>query len=101
MEPACFPVICAAAGALCVKLLELVEIHRIPAQLRPNLREVIYWIPFAILPLVGGFLAYVYIKSGTPLSPMLALNIGVTAPLVFRSLAERLPEKVVDPGDGA
>lgn len=96
-----FPVLCAAFGALCVKLLELVEIHRIPVHQRPNLKELIYWVPFLILPMVGGFLAYVYIESGTILSPLLALNVGVTAPLVFRSLAERIPEKVIDPGDGA
>lgn len=96
-----FPVVCAFVRALAVKSLELAEIHKLPVTQRPNLKEFVYWVPFLVLPLIGGFLAYVYIESNTTLTPLLALNVGVTAPLVFRSMAERIPNKVIEPGAGA
>lgn len=95
------PVYWAFLSALVLKLLELAEVHKLPLPQRPNMREVWYWLPYLILPLAGGFLALLHVQSGAKLSPFLAMNIGITAPLVLRSVAERLSNKVIDPGPGA
>lgn len=81
----------ATAGAFAIKLLELAELHKIPAVERPDLKDGLYWLPFFILPLLGGGLAYVYVSSDTILSPLLAVNIGVSAPLMLRAMAQVNP----------
>ncbi|MDH1145244.1 hypothetical protein N5C60_11500 [Pseudomonas mosselii] len=95
------PVLLAAFSALIVKLLELAEVHRLPVTQRPDMKDLWYWVPCIILPLAGGFLVLLHLQSGATINPLLAMNIGITAPLVFRSAAERLTPKVIDPGAGA
>lgn len=38
------------------------------------------------LPLLGGFVTSVYILNGDKLSPMLALQVGLTSPAIVQSL---------------
>lgn len=79
------------AGAFAIKLLELAELHRIPAVERPDLKDWVYWLPFLILPILGGGLAYAYISSNTSLSPILAVNVGISTPLMLRAMAQASP----------
>lgn len=85
------PVWFATAGAFAIKLLELAELHKLPAVERPDLKDWVYWLPFLILPILGGGLAHVYISSNTTLSPILAVNVGVSAPLMLRAMAQVNP----------
>lgn len=78
-------------GALGIKLLELAELHKIPKVDRPDLKDWLYWVPFLLLPFLGGGLAQAYISSDTQLSPILAVNVGVSAPLVLRAMAQINP----------
>lgn len=96
-------VLFAASGALGLKLLELAELRNIPKIQRPDLTDWIYWLPFLVMPLVGGGLALVYIMSDIILKPILAVNIGISAPLILRAMAEANPlqSKGIDPGVGA
>jgi len=93
----------AAAGALAVELLKLTEIRSIPKHERPNLKEFLYWIPFIILPLLGAGLAYMYVMSEIILKSVLAVNIGISAPLIIRTMASSVPNITgpIDPGKGA
>jgi hypothetical protein len=94
-------VLFAAAGALAVELLKLAEIRNLPKHERPDLKDVLYW--FFILPLLGAGLSYVYIMSDITLKPVLAVNIGVSAPLIIRTMASTVPKVAgpIDPGKGA
>ncbi len=85
-------VFCAFFGALAVKLLEFTELSKLPKAKRPDM-DFVYWLPFIILPLIGGGLAFIYIISGQTLSPMLALNVGISAPLTIRTVAQVLPDQ--------
>jgi hypothetical protein len=95
--------IAASAGALGLKLLELAEIRNLPPERRPNLKDIIYWASYVIMPLLGGGLAYIYIISDISLKPILAMNIGISAPLILRTMAQsaQLSPPVIDPGRGA
>jgi len=85
-------VVCFAAfGAFAVKLLELAELHKVPKIKRPDLKDWLYWIAFPIMPILGGGLAYVYISSDIVLSPILAFNVGASAPLIIRAAAQANP----------
>jgi hypothetical protein len=78
-------------GALALKLLEFTELARIPPASRPDLKDAIYWVPYLIMPILGGGLAYAYIASSVELKPMLAINIGISAPLILRAMAQLNP----------
>ena len=81
----------AVFGAFAIKLLELAELHKKPKVERPDLKDWLYWLPFVILPFLGGFLAHMYISSQTILNPILAVNVGVSAPLILRAMAQVNP----------
>jgi hypothetical protein len=86
-------VFCAFFGALAVKLIEFTELSKLPKAKRPDITDLVYWLPFIILPLIGGGLAFIYIISGQTLSPILALNVGISAPLTIRTVAQVLPDQ--------
>jgi hypothetical protein len=79
-------------GGLAINLLRLADLAHKPAAERPKtFSDIFYVIQFVTLPLLGGGLAYTYHASGTMLSPILALNIGASAPLILKNLASALP----------
>jgi len=92
-----------ACGGLLVKLAELAELRGVPKADRPSLRDPIYWIPVALWPAAGALLVYAYAAEVPNMSRLLALNIGVSAPLIIRTMAGALPagRTVIDPGAGA
>jgi hypothetical protein len=81
-------VIFAAVGALAGQVLGLLELKNIVKANRPNLRDFWYWFPFVISPLLGGGLSYAYLLSGVDLKPLVAINVGIAAPIILRSMAE-------------
>lgn len=93
------PVWFAALGALAIQLLGLMELSKIPRSQRPDFRDVFYWIPYFIHPALGGLLAFAYVASSTDLAPMLAINVGVTAPLILRSAANAVDKPIEVPED--
>jgi hypothetical protein len=99
MQPS---VIFAAFGALAMQLLSLLEIRNIPKTKRPDFKDFFYWLPFIVSPLIGAGLALAYIFPNDALKPLVAINVGVSAPLILRSMANINPfEKSIDPGKGA
>lgn len=97
------PVLFAIFGALAIKLLELAELPKIPVAQRPDFKDWVYWVPFIVMPILGGGLAYMYVMSGIALKPILAVNVGVSAPLILRAMAEVNPMQggPIEPGEGA
>jgi hypothetical protein len=82
----------AVFGGLAINVLRLVELVQTPRSERPpTFSDPLYVFQFIVVPLLGGGLAYTYQASGTILSPILALNIGVSAPLILKTLASAIP----------
>jgi hypothetical protein len=88
MDSIFLPVFFAFGGALFFKGLELIELSKLPKAKRPDLTDKLYWIPFIFLPLMGAFVAFAYILSGEKLGPLLAINVGISAPSIIRSVAQ-------------
>ena len=85
----------AAFGGFAVNFLRLIEIGRLPRSERPDtFSDWIYCLQFFGMPLIGGVLALAYGWSGTTLSPILAINIGASAPLILKSFASTIPPAV-------
>lgn len=97
------PIVLATIGGFSVNILQLMEYSKLPKLERPDFRDLLFWLPYAVWPILGGVLAFAYIESGINLSPILALNVGLSAPLIFRAMMEANPMKPagIDPGDGA
>ena len=92
----------AAVGGLAVHLFNLVELQNVPKDRRPDFRDWLYWLPFAVMPFLAAVVAFAYEQSGTTLSPILAINVGASAPLLLKSFASASPFKTpLDPGAGA
>jgi hypothetical protein len=79
-------------GGMAVNLLRLLELVPVRRADRPDtFSDPLYVLQFVVLPLLGGGLAYAYTTSGTPLTPILAVNIGASAPLILKNFAAALP----------
>lgn len=63
-----------------------------PKEARPNLRELLYWLPYIIWPLLAGFLLYLYEDPDLKLSKLLAFHIGISAPLIITTMIQVLPD---------
>ena len=61
-------------------------------------RSPLYWGLTAVLVLAGGMLAVAYAASGQQLGPVLAVNVGASAPLIIQGLAASVPEGARMPG---
>lgn len=97
------PILLATLGGGFGFLLTLLELKNVPKASRPSLSDPFFWLPVVVNPLFGGVLAYVYTQSGTTLTPALALNVGIAAPMIVRGMASANPltPKTIDPGEGA
>ena len=52
----------------------------------------LYWAITVAMAGVGGLLVFMYRTSGIEVSPILAFNIGASAPLILRSLTSQVPQ---------
>ena len=96
-------IVVAAIGGFVVELVGLLGLKAIPKKDRPDLKDIFYWLPFVGLPLLGGILAFVYEQSAITLTPLIAFNVGASAPLIVRTLAQTAPAFAppVEPPPGA
>lgn len=81
----------AAAGGLIMNILKLFEMAKIPKRERHDLKDWIYWVQFIFWPFVGALLVYVYENSSGDLTPILALNVGISSPLIINAMAKANP----------
>ena len=66
--------------------------HELGSNLPPYLRSWFYWFMTLLMIGSGGLVAFVYVKSGISLSPLLAVNVGASAPLIIGSLTAAPPK---------
>jgi hypothetical protein len=79
----------AGGGGLGIKLLDLAELAGTRPANWPNFRDFRYYLLLTIHPLLGMFLVGAYVSSGDSVSAILAVNIGVTAPLIIKAMANK------------
>jgi len=96
------PLILALLGGLSVNLLNLMELQNVPRDRRPDFKDFLYWLPYIIWPLMGALLAFIYEASSTKLSPIIAFQVGASAPLIIKAMAKAIPSPAsINPGPGA
>jgi hypothetical protein len=80
-------------GGVFGSIIKLLEMRGKPIKEQATLNWV-YWAFFFIFPLFGVFLVYVYTYDGAQLSAMAAVNIGVSAPLIFKTIYGAIPKEI-------
>lgn len=81
------------AGGFLAELFGLWKLrHELDATLPPYLRSWFYWLMTGLMIGSGGLVSFVYLRSGVQLSPLLAVNVGASAPLIIGSLTAAAPK---------
>lgn len=84
-------------GGLFAEIFSLSKLRYLPLDARPLwVRSVWYWAITLAMILSGGALVGIYLGSGVTMTPLLAVNIGASAPLILQSLVSQAPP--IDPG---
>jgi hypothetical protein len=66
--------------------------HTAPNELPQHLKSWFYWLCVVGMSGIGAGLVYIYHDSGVHIVPLLALNIGASAPLILRQLTRSTPD---------
>ena len=86
-----------AVGGGLGELLGLFRLrHEVGQALPAYLRSWFYWIVTIGMIGAGGVLVVVYIKSGITLQPIIAVNVGASAPLLIAALIAQTPKINID-----
>ena len=91
-------ILCGIGGGIAVEALKW---FRIREQLHNNLPQYAkkwpYWMVTVVMIGIGGLLAFAYQHSSdVELNPILAVNIGASAPLIVSALVSQAPQ--IHPG---
>jgi hypothetical protein len=73
--------------------------QQFPSRFPHWVRSRAYYLIVVVMALVGGILALAYVRSGTRLTAILAIQVGASAPLFFRKAHDVIsgPPKSPDP----
>jgi hypothetical protein len=80
-------------------LPELLALYRSRSKKRMASPSIVYWSITLVMIAAGGGITIAYFRSGFDLNPLLALNIGASAPLIIGSLVNQVPEPDLGPVD--
>lgn len=70
----------------------LFKLRQVAPKQRPEwIKSWFYWLITILMCLAGGVLVVAYLKSGVTIIPILAINIGASAPLILGSLGRQVP----------
>jgi hypothetical protein len=87
-------IILAAIGGFTINVLNLIELQNVPKEHRPDFKDIFYWLPFLAWPFLGSVVAFVYNDVSSPLGKLVSFHIGLSTPIILRTMAHVLPAKV-------
>ena len=78
-----------AVGSILENLLAYIEQANLQKSQRPSRDLSYYFANYILKPLIGAFVVYLYVSSGSKISNLVAVNIGISAPMILKSLIIR------------
>jgi hypothetical protein len=87
-------VILAMIGGLTINLLNLLELQNVPKERRPDFKDLLYWLPYLVWPILGGIVAFIYNDVTSPLGKLVAFHLGLSTPLILRTMANIIPVQI-------
>ena len=91
------PVLIAGLGGASVQLLYLIDGMKAPKDRRPDFRSLTYYLGIFGNIALSVILGYVYFDTDQKLNKIVYFHIGLSAPLILRTLATTIPEVVRPP----
>ena len=88
------PVLISGLGGFAVQLLYVIDGLNAPKDRRPDFRSVLYYLAIAFNIALSVILGYVYFDDEQKLNKIVYFHIGLSAPLILRTLATTLPEVI-------
>jgi len=85
--------LCLLGGAT-LQLLNIIDALSAPADRRPDFKSVAYYLVILFNLILSGILGYVYFDDTQKLNKIVYFHVGLSAPLILRSLATTVPEIV-------
>lgn len=82
--------LCLLGGAT-LQILNLIDALSAPADRRPDFKSVAYYLVILFNLALSGILGYVYFDETQKLSKIVYFHVGLSAPLILRSLATTVP----------
>jgi hypothetical protein len=81
-------------GGFLGEVFSLIELGNLPKKNRPEtFGDPLFRLKFFVVPIAGAFLGFVYQLSNFNLAPFVAVNIGASAPLIFKTIMNAAPPK--------
>lgn len=91
------PVIISALGGISIQLLYLIDGLNAPKDRRPDFQSLSYYLGILCNVAISVILGYVYFDDAQKLNKIVYFHIGLSAPLILRTLATTIPEVVRAP----
>jgi hypothetical protein len=88
------PVWVSLLGGVSVQMLYIVDGIKAPQDRRPDFKSLSYYLGIFFNVAISGILGYVYFDENQELSRTVYFHIGLSAPLILRTLATTIPEVV-------
>ena len=85
------------AGGALAELFGLFKLrHEAPSAFPLWIKSWFYWLVTIAMMLAGGVLVVIYLKSNIALQPIIAVNLGASAPLLIGTFATQAPRVTVN-----
>lgn len=81
-------------GGLVLSFYNLIEGAKLPDEEKPTF-DIFYWITFIFWPLLGLLFVHAYILSGIKIDGLIALQVGLTSPLILKGLISSPPNSSI------
>ena len=85
--------LCLLGGAT-LQLLNVIDGLSAPPDRRPDFKSIAYYLVILFNLVLSAILGYVYFDAGQKLNKIVYFHVGLSAPLILRSLATTVPEIV-------
>jgi len=85
--------LCLLGGAT-LQLLNLIDALSAPPDRRPDFKSVAYYLVILFNLILSAILGYIYFDDTQRLNKIVYFHVGLSAPLILRSLATTVPEIV-------
>lgn len=82
--------LCLLGGAT-LQLLNVIDALSAPADRRPDFKSVAYYLVIVFNLALSGILGYVYFEGTEKLNKIVYFHVGISAPLIIRTLASTVP----------
>lgn len=84
-------------GGALPEFIKIYKLREVPKGERPHwLGSPFYWSSTGVMVVLGGALPALYASFGTELNPLLAINLGASAPILIERIVGSVPD--IPPG---